>query len=130
MCTYLLVEVFSSLDTDNGCNGLCFCSSDGIVQELSFHCGIIFDVRWLVHASIECFGTGSKRSFAIGLTIHVLRFDSSDVSTITCRTPIVSSVAINMTYLEFAFLDPSFVEHWHHDPPLMVCDRCNLGLRS
>lgn len=129
-CTYFLVKVLASLHADDGGNRLGFLRSDCVVQELRFHRSIIFDVRWLVHAPVECLGAGGESRLAIGLSVYVLRLDASNVSSVSCRTAVVSSNDRLITYLEFAFLAPSFAEHLHRDPPLKVCGRCTLGYRS
>ena len=114
---YLLVHVFSSIDANNGCNALSLLSSHGIVQELCFHCSVVLDFSWLIHASAESLGARRQGRFTVSLTIHVFRLYSCDISTVSYRSKsYYFYISLKYTNLEFVFLARDVAKRLPHGP--------------
>ena len=80
--TYLLIHVFSSVDADDGGDRLSLRRSHSVVKELRLHGRVVFDVWWLVPATIESLGTRGVGRLSIRLAVNIFWFDASDVAAV------------------------------------------------
>ena len=82
-CTYLLVYIFSSLDSNNLSSCFVQMGYFGVINELLFHNWLEFHMCVLVNTLREGFGRRSKSRLTIGLSKDVFTFDTWNISTIS-----------------------------------------------
>ena len=80
--TYSLVHVFSSGHAHQLSGRFDFVGPVCMVNELFLHCGVVLEVRWLLHSSHKSFRRRCVGGFSVSFSIHVLRFDSRNVPTV------------------------------------------------